>query len=336
MSFSSELIEQTAAGYAIDLDDPDVSLEKVEEALRWIEESPVNRHAFERAQNFMALCDHHPSLDTTELLVGNDSYRFFAGAVRRPLLAASLVFMLMAGVLVANMQDWRWPGIAGGDAANESIDRESYASRVGENRQVVLADGSAVVLGGASRIAVRYSGREREIELLRGEAYFKVARDKVRPFVLVSGQARVTAHGTMFNVKREAGASEVTLVEGVVDVRQESDRRNPPTMLYPRMQVTVADDGRVSPVTYVDTASVISWRDGILRFDDTPLKTVVSDLNRYSATPIVISSRQIEELRVSGSARIDSINDWIDGIASAFSIDVDRRDPDRIVLRPSA
>jgi ferric-dicitrate binding protein FerR (iron transport regulator) len=88
----------------------------------------------------------------------------------------------------------------------------------GENRSVSLAAGSTVILGGDSRIDVRYSEHERHIELVRGEAFFKVAHDSERPPTVSAGHAIVTAVGTAFDARCGVDKVLVSVVEGRVRV----------------------------------------------------------------------------------------------------------------------
>jgi transmembrane sensor len=93
-----------------------------------------------------------------------------------------------------------------------------YATDIGERRSITLADGSTVDLNARSRLRVEFSGKERRVELLDGQALFQVAKDKNRPFIVASGEATVRAVGTQFDVYRKANGTTVTVLEGRVAV----------------------------------------------------------------------------------------------------------------------
>jgi transmembrane sensor len=93
-----------------------------------------------------------------------------------------------------------------------------YATDIGERRSITLADGSTVDLNARSRIRVEFSGAERRVELLDGQALFQVAKDKNRPFIVRSGDASIRAVGTQFDVYRKADGTTVTVLEGRVAV----------------------------------------------------------------------------------------------------------------------
>src|SRR5260221_262688 len=105
-----------------------------------------------------------------------------------------------------------------------------YAAGRGEQRQVVLEDGSRIVVNTDSEVAVRFHEFERSVQLVRGEAFFEVAKDAARPFVVRTGRAEVRAVGTKFSVRRNDSDTEVVVTEGRVRVVREgkSDNQTPP------------------------------------------------------------------------------------------------------------
>jgi transmembrane sensor len=96
--------------------------------------------------------------------------------------------------------------------------RGVYATTLGEQRSLALNDGSTVQLNSLSKIRIRYSQYERTVDLVEGQALFHVAKDSTRPFIVYSGQTRVRAVGTQFDVYRKADGIVVTVVEGRVAV----------------------------------------------------------------------------------------------------------------------
>jgi len=98
-------------------------------------------------------------------------------------------------------------------------DPNRYATGVGEQRTVPLADGSVVTLNTATEILLHYSARARAVELVSGQANFEVAKDAARPFVVSAGGGSVRAVGTVFDVYRSGNQVKVTLIEGKVAVR---------------------------------------------------------------------------------------------------------------------
>jgi transmembrane sensor len=93
-----------------------------------------------------------------------------------------------------------------------------YATSLGEQRSIKFQDGSTVELNSRSKIWVKYSKQERDVELIEGQALFHVAHDTSRPFVVAVGATRVRAVGTQFDVYKKSYSTVVTVVEGRVAV----------------------------------------------------------------------------------------------------------------------
>jgi transmembrane sensor len=168
--------------------------------------------------------------------------------------------------------------------------------------------GSKITLNTASAVHADYSGRERRITLVRGEAYFEVAKDATRPFIVVAGSRQVIAVGTVFDVRLQDAKLRVTLVEGKVRVAA--------TLPHP-----VVGDAGVRPVSgvtleagsalvtqedgsaVVEQANLIaatSWRSGKLIIDGESLVEVVAEMNRYSREKLEIANPALERRKVSG------------------------------------
>jgi transmembrane sensor len=94
----------------------------------------------------------------------------------------------------------------------------SYTTDIGERRSLTLDDGSTVDLNARSRLRIEFTSKERRVELIDGQAFFQVAKDKTRPFIVSSGDATVRAVGTEFDVYRKANGTTVTVLEGRVAV----------------------------------------------------------------------------------------------------------------------
>jgi len=104
--------------------------------------------------------------------------------------------------------------------------RNTYSTGVGEQRSIVLNDGSTVELNSRSRLRVRFSDAERDIDLIEGQALFQVAKNPLRPFVVSADGTHVRAVGTQFDVYRKTSATVVTVVEGKVEVFGEPHPRS--------------------------------------------------------------------------------------------------------------
>lgn len=175
--------------------------------------------------------------------------------------------------------------------------RSVYSTVTGEQRVVQLADGSTVRLDTASRIRVRFSGDRRDIDLEAGQALFTVAHDQARPFVVRVGESTVTAVGTVFQVERRGADADVTLVQGIVDVRPAAERSKP-------VRIAAGDQARVradaAAVTRVNLAHETSWTEGQIVLRDTPLRDAVAQVNRYLTDKVELDAPGLAATPVNG------------------------------------
>lgn len=193
--------------------------------------------------------------------------------------------------------------------------RTLYATGVGEQRRVQLADGSAVRIDTASRLRVRFTGDERRIELIRGQALFEVAPDAARPFVVAADGARVVAVGTVFDVRRDAAGLRVTLVEGVVELAGPSGQAQ---RMSAGRQARVDADGVSTRA--VDARTETSWTEGRIVFVDAPLDQAVSEVNRYLTQPVRLASQGETDVRVNGSFRIGDRDAFVAAASGALGL----------------
>ena len=212
-----------------------------------------------------------------------------------------------------------------------------YSTAVGELDTVSLADGSRVTLNTDTRIHVDLSDKERRIDLRRGEAFFVVAKDATRPFVVYAEDKRVTAVGTQFSVRRDADDIQVVVTEGRVKLEQgstavklsklvgRSDR--PATELAAgAIARTAKSDVLVQGGSAPDAEQRLSWRNGYLVFDATPLADAVAEFNRYSARKIVIDDPSLSALRISGNFRSSNADGFLWLLKSGFHVEIEEGD----------
>lgn len=209
-------------------------------------------------------------------------------------IAASVAVAVLTGSAFFALQLWR-----SGD-----FGATTYATAVGEQRSITLADGSVVDLNSQSRLRTRYTDREREVQLLSGEAIFKVAKNPHRPFRVRVGTTDIVAIGTAFNVDAHDARTVVTVIEGKVRVTGASDRQSTPALspveLERGEQVVIAGDRPAPKVEPVDPAKVIAWTQRRLIFENTPLETVAAQFARYHTRTIRLGNDSLKDRRITG------------------------------------
>lgn len=190
--------------------------------------------------------------------------------------------------------------------------REDVRTAFGQRNSLHLADGSEVLLNSATHLRLERRLRSRQIELLSGEASFTVEHGD-KPFIVRSQGVDVRDIGTVFNVRSDSRGVAVAVLEGAVEV---SSGASPVQRLDGGQQV-LARAGQVGTVEAADLDRVTAWQHGKLRFDGTPLREVLADIQRYRQAPIRLSDARLGELRVSGefdSAAVESLIDLLPAI----------------------
>ncbi|MBB1180382.1 FecR domain-containing protein [Brevundimonas aurantiaca] len=282
-----EAAEKEAAAWHVRLGTTSIETRTIEEFFEW-RARPGNADAYRRVEQVWREgqgLGSDPAL--AEALDG-------ARRRSRPGLSAGRRSVLFGGLAVATAValvvggSWFWS------------ERNVFATQVGEQRVIPLADGSSLRLDTDSRVRVRFTDRQRRIDLVQGQALFNVAHDAGRPFVVHAGDTRVTAVGTVFDVRRAGEGVRVTLVSGAIDV-QAVQAPSPPRRIAAGQQATVS--GAKIATRAVDVQAETSWATGQLVFTDIPLAQAVAEMNRYLTEKIEIDDPAIRSVAVNGVFR---------------------------------
>lgn len=262
-----------------------VSARTLEEFFAW-RRIEGNRNAYEAVDRFYnragSLADRPAILAATQQAMNRHALRSSNRGFSTVTMAAAAVALLVVGITLV----LEWP--AGGDR---------YATRIGEQRKLMLADGSRVMLDTDTAITVEFVDGARRVSVDHGQAYFTVAHDAARPFTVDAGGARVLATGTQFDVHRQGNTVEVTLVEGRVRVSADD---HPVAQLRAGQGVTL-DGGHVSLIKAVDMAPATAWTRGRIVLDGMTLQGAITAVNRYVDTPVRLDAPGFAETRISGT-----------------------------------
>ncbi|MGE0642269.1 MAG: FecR domain-containing protein [Nitrospira sp.] len=174
-----------------------------------------------------------------------------------------------------------------------------YHTSTGERQVVQLSDGSVVTMNTRSAIGMAYDDRNRRVDLLAGEAFFQVAPDAQKAFVVSSYGITTRAVGTEFLVRHQADGIQVTVTEGVVELAP-AHSGWAPIHVAAGKQIVVSTRGP-EPARDVDVNRVTSWLRGRLVVEDARLGDVIEELRRYHSGTIQVWNRSVNEIRVSGS-----------------------------------
>jgi transmembrane sensor len=197
--------------------------------------------------------------------------------------------------------------LAGPALFRAAPDRAVLTTAKGEFRKVPLADKSVATINSGSRVEVRLTQQKREVNLTRGEAWFEVAKDKSKPFIVDTGEVLVRAVGTAFGVRRYANGAEVMVTEGTVEVWSRDGTAH-------KRLLTAGEhafvDNHATDIAVArqprEVARKLAWREGKLIFNNQTLSEAVADFNRYSPRKIVIVDPQLWNRKLVGQYQIDA------------------------------
>lgn len=235
---------------------------------------------------------------------------------------------------------WKWlaaasvlVAVTAGTWASQTYPRwYGYSTALGEQRTFELDDGSTLYLNTQSRVKVDIDSARRDIQMMKGEAMFRVARDPNRPFRVHAGDSTIQAVGTQFNVYRQSAQdTTVSVIEGLVrisldenappdaGVRTGATAPSPGTVSSHAVEpgkdagkdrallLAAGESARIAPGRAlerrkeVDIAKVSAWRQRRLVFRGDRLEDVAAEFNRYNQTPrIQIDGEQAANKQMAG------------------------------------
>ncbi len=256
-----------------------------------------------------------------------------------PLMAAA------AAVAVVAVGAYLWRG--GG-----TIDSPIYADKAerfetDSFERHFLADGSFIELKSDSEAAVHYTADTRRFTLLRGEAHFSVAKDPLRPFVVVAGETEIRAIGTAFNVRLNNEEVELLVTEGVVRLSQTvvsgASANDASPELFSReltaSQRAVVKFDPAAPAPSIEKVSnddideLLAWKHEVLDFEETPLSRAVLEFNRRNLIQIEIADESLADLEIGASFRSDNIEGLVHMLEITAGAEADRSVEGKILLR---
>ena len=332
-------IEAQARAWVVQLDG-DPGKDEIMEFRAWLQKSPLHREIFRQASETWGDMDrlaevyfaHDDSRKDVRFLPRFTSNRFiFASGIA----FACLIMVAVVSIFILNQ-----------NYANKQVSSSrvstAYKTTIGEIRTVVLPDGTNVKMNTDTSLNVSYGQETRLVNLKAGEAFFEVAHDADKPFVVRVGNYLVRATGTAFSVKMLDNNFDVLVTNGQVDVKALKHPSSDYGMLdlrsvdHSNLLATLSKDQKfilhgdqdkpelIESVKPGGVEKSLSWRDGMLMFDDDPLENVITEINRYSTTKVVISDSRIRDIRFGGYFHISDISSILATMEENYGIHADR------------
>lgn len=269
----------------------------------WREADPTHASAFDS----LWLTSQDPAL--TEALTPRASPSA-ARRRRNPVLAGTVGLAAMAALALAVA----WP-----DLQILTVPSITLETAAGAPRAVALADGTRVVLDGATRLDVRLGAGRRQARLVRGEAFLDVAHDPRRPFSVTAPEGSARVLGTAFDVERTGGRLVLSVHRG--RVRLAAPGFGGPSIELTAGQGAAAGDDGLLPVRRFDPAAA-DWRSGWLETDGVTLDRLVERLNRRAARAIVLEDEGLAQQQVAGRFRLDDADELVRNLALVHGFEV--------------
>lgn len=224
------------------------------------------------------------------------------------------------------------------NSGHQIAQTKDYQTKIGEQVSFSLSDGTSIRLNTNSKIQVAFTEHHRQISLLKGEARFDVAKDKERPFTVSVEDQSFTALGTIFNVqKNDINNLELIVTEGKVlisdtnTINQRLDNivSSFKTLEHNKLAGLVVKSGEKSLVSHNTQISKISldqiqkelsWQQGMLIFDATPLNTALNEISRYNDIQFEFTDINLSDLKISGYFKSGDIDTLLQSLSDNLDI----------------
>ncbi len=233
----------------------------------------------------------------------------------------------------------------------------TYTTEIGEQKTIQLLDNSSLLLDADSQVKVVYSDHERNFWLQKGEAHFKVAKNKHRPFNVYALNGRVQAVGTAFNVSLQDNRNfDVLVTEGKIALAiaknsipstQNKANINPLadisymtagqyTSVSSSSSFEQAKQAALNNLTTLSASQIQAaqaWQSGELIFSGEPLAEVITKLKRYTHLEIQIQSEHLAQLKIGGRFEVSRVEDWVKSLEYNFNLEVKKVSANKIIIR---
>ncbi|BBE35276.1 FecR family protein [Sphingosinicella microcystinivorans] len=319
-----QAIHDSAVAWVVRLDRSGDDPQARAELDAWLAGDKRRQGAFFRAQAAWRMLDRASALRGGQRNEGPQDVDRSAWLSRRKVLwgggmAAASVAAIVSGVAL-------WPRSA------TQIAGERIETALGEIRRVPLSDGSLAAVNTQTKLAVRIEPEVRHIALDQGEAWFQVAKDRARPFIVEAGEARVKAVGTAFSVRRTDDGADVQVTEGVVEVWKVGDEGNV-RRVSAGARTFVSDATGPAPVVEasIEIDRTLAWRNGQLIFDGDTLGEAAAEFNRYNRVKVEVADPALAGEKMIGRFRTNEPDAFARAAAGLLGARVDIS-ADRIVL----
>lgn len=188
-----------------------------------------------------------------------------------------------------------------------------FAAKKGTVLKLTLPDNSTVHLNSGSSINISSSyGISNRNVMLKGEGFFEIAHDKLKPFIVEVKDAKVNVLGTIFNLSGYDQDKNVkaTLISGSIAISKHNDK----AILKPGQQATVNNNNAIEVVSNVDLTQILSWRDGVFRFKDESIESILNEVSKWYDIKEIEIANNINDKFTGSIKRTKQLEDVLNAI----------------------
>jgi len=210
----------------------------------------------------------------------------------------------------------------------------TYSTPIGGREIIRLSDGSRIELNTDTVLRTRFSGGKRNVELVKGEAFFQIKHDAAHPFVVLAANHRVTDLGTKFLVREDGGRLKVVLLEGSARLTSANARNTAGAAILTPGDVAVATarDLSIARKSMEELKSGLSWQRGVLVFHHATLLEVATEYNRYNRQKIVIADTAAGARVINATLPATDVGAFARMAQNFLGLNIEYRD-DAVVIR---
>lgn len=331
-------VDEEATNWLIKLD-RGLSEEEADVFFEWLAADPFHEERFKIAKSNWQVLDNLATLKDETADAGDTTQR--KRAIPQRLVWSSLVTFGLAACVLFGLFVFR-----SGDV--QPVKPTSIELNYDENNRYRLDDGSLVKLSEASKARVLFSSDERRVVLELGQAFFDVAKDPARPFIVAAANVEVSAIGTAFNVKYAEDELQVVVTEGRVALVESvgtvftstaEEEPEPQSFLDANQSATIVIGEQGTKLSGIqdlepnEVRKLLQWQHGLITFKSEPLMDTVNEFNQLNETQLIIVNPSIQGILISGTFRSDNLHGFVKALQVGFGIEAEFPNSSEILLK---
>lgn len=298
---TSRHLENQAIEWLVKLNNPQLTKEDEQAFLQWLNQSPEHQSAYIKAEDLWSISSKAISLDV------------------KP--AQFTWHYALASVLLLICCSYFYLGFT-------KTESQEFYTGIGEQKEIQLADGSSVKLNNQTHIQFVMDRHSRKINLLKGEALFRVQPDKAKPFDIETDDGVVRVVGTYFSVNRYEASTTVTVIEGRVALGKKVDSIEKfiaAQVLSASQQQTMADAFAGKQPQTVNPQTELSWKENRLIYKGVELAKVIRDLERIYPVTFQLQDPAMGERKVTAVLNLSSLEQVLKVLEVSLSLKIEKK-----------